>query len=78
MKLPILFATLSLVLAGAASAQSVPHQGACRADAQKLCGTEVKTRDKAKVQACLAANASKVTPDCRANLMAAKDAKAAQ
>ena len=78
MKLPMMFAAVALTLAGAAAAQTAPHPGACKADAKKLCGTEVKSRDKAKIQACLVANAEKVSPDCRENLMAAKAAKAAQ
>lgn len=78
MKLPMMIALVSLGLSGAAVAQSVPHPGACKVDAQKLCGPELKTRDKAKVQACLVANAAKVTAPCRENLMVAKEAKAAK
>jgi hypothetical protein len=78
MKLPLVIALVSLGLAGAGAAQTVPNPGACRTDAQKLCGTEMKTRDKSKVQACLVANAEKVTAPCRENLMVAKDAKAAK
>ena len=39
-------------------------------------GTEAKTRDKAKIQACLVANAEKVSAPCRENLKAAQAAKA--
>lgn len=78
MKLALLIGVVSLGLTGVAAAQSVPHQGACKADAQKLCGTELKSRDRAKVQACLAANAAKVSPNCAENLKAAEAAKAAQ
>jgi hypothetical protein len=77
MKLQMLFAIVSLSLAGTAMAQSVPNPGACKADAQKLCGSEVKSRDKAKVQACLVANSAKVTKPCGENLMAIKAAQTA-
>lgn len=78
MKLPLMFALMSLAAAGAASAANVPNPGACKVDAQKLCGTELKTRDKAKVQACLVANAAQLTPPCRENLQVAKAAQAAK
>lgn len=78
MKLPLLFALVSLGLAGAAAAQSVPNPGACKVDAKKLCGTELKTRDKAKVQACLVANAAQLTAPCRENLTVAKEAQTAK
>ena len=78
MKLVLLTGIISLGLSGVAAAQSVPFQGACRADAQKLCGTELKSRDRAKVQACLAANSAKVSPNCAENLKAAEAAKSAQ
>jgi hypothetical protein len=76
MKLQIVVAVMALGLAGAATAQSVPNPGACQTDARKLCGTEAKTRDKAKIQACLVANAEKVSAPCRDNLKAAQAAKA--
>jgi len=78
MRLHVILTIASLFMAGAATAQTAPYPGACQADAKKLCGTEAKTRDKAKIQACLAANAAKVTPNCQANLKAAQAAKAAQ
>jgi hypothetical protein len=78
MKLQLVLAVMSLTIAGAAAAESVPHPGACKTDASKLCGTEVKTRDKAKIQACLVANAEKVSAPCRENLKAAQAAKAAK
>ena len=78
MKLPLMFALASLFLASAAMAQTEPHPGACKADAQKLCSAEVRSRDKAKIQACLVANAEKVSANCRENLKAAKDAKDAK
>lgn len=78
MKLQMLFVVASLSLAGAATAQTAPNPGACKADAQKLCGTEVRSRDKAKIQACLVANSAKVSTPCRENLMAAKAAQAAK
>jgi hypothetical protein len=78
MKLQMLFAVVSLNLAGAATAQTAPNPGACKADAQKLCGSEVRTRDKAKIQACLVANAAKVSVPCQENLKAAKAAQAAK
>lgn len=78
MKLQMLFAIVSFSLAGAATAQTVPNSGACRTDAQKLCGSEVRTRDKAKIQACLVANAAKVSAPCQENLKAAKAAQAAK
>lgn len=78
MKLQMLFAVVSFSLAGAAAAQTAPNPGACKADAQKLCGSEVRSRDKAKIQACLAANAAKVSVPCQDNLKAAKAAQAAK
>ena len=78
MKLPLVIALVSLGLAGAAAAQTVPNPGACRTDAQKLCGTEMKTRDKSKVQACLVANAAQLTAPCRENLTVAKEAQTAK
>ncbi len=78
MKLQMLFAVVSLGLASAATAQTAPNPGACKADAQKLCGSEVRTRDKAKIQACLIANAAKASAPCQANLAAAKAAQAAK
>lgn len=76
MKLQMLVAVVSLGIAGAAVAQTVPNSGACKTDARKLCGTEAKTRDKAKIQACLVANVEKVSAPCRENLKAAQAAKA--
>lgn len=78
MKLQMLFAVVSLSLAGAATAQTAPNPGACKADAKKLCGSEVRTRDKAKIQACLVANAAKASAPCQENLMAAKAAQSAK
>jgi hypothetical protein len=78
MKLQMLFAVVSLSLAGHATAQTAPNPGACKADAQKLCGSEVRTRDKAKIQACLVGNVAKVSAPCHDNLMAAKTAQAAK
>jgi hypothetical protein len=78
MKLQIAFAVMVLGLAGAAVAQTAPNPGACKTDAKKLCGTEAKTRDKAKIQACLVANVDKVSAPCRDNLKAAQAAKAAK
>jgi hypothetical protein len=78
MKTRLILAAALLSLTAAASAQTVTHPGACKADAMKLCGTEAKTRDKAKIQACLVANIEKVSPDCRENLKAAQAAKAAK
>lgn len=73
MKLPII---LSLALAAtAASAQQVPHPGACRADAQKLCPDAVASMNRDAVQACLVQKASQVSADCKANLVAMKAAK---
>lgn len=78
MKLKMLFAVVSLSLTGAATAQTAPNPGACKADAQKLCGSEVRTRDKTRIQACLVANAAKASAPCQANLMAAKASQAAK
>lgn len=78
MKLQLLAAVIALGLSGAAEAQTAPNPGACKADAKKLCGSEAKSRDKAKIQACLVANAEKVSTPCRENLKAAQAAKAAQ
>jgi hypothetical protein len=79
MKLPMLYALLSLCLVGAtAVAQTEPYPGACKADARKLCSAEVSSRDKDKIQACLVANAEKVSANCRENLKAAKAAKDAK
>jgi hypothetical protein len=78
MKLPMMFALVSLGLAGAGAAETVPHPGACKADAKKLCGTEVKSRDKTKIQACLVSHAAEVSAPCQENLKAAKAAQAAK
>jgi hypothetical protein len=78
MKLHLIVAAVSLTIAGAAAAQTVPNPGACKTDAKKLCGTEAKSRDKAKIQACLVANAEKVSAPCRENLKAAQAANAAK
>lgn len=76
MNLQMLFAVVSLSLASAATAQTAPNPGACKTDAKKLCGSEVRSRDKAKIQACLVANAAKVSVPCQDNLKAAKAAQA--
>jgi hypothetical protein len=76
MKLPMMYALVSLCLVGAAAvAQTEPHPGACKTDARKLCSAEVSSRDQAKIQACLVANAEKASANCRENLKAAKAAK---
>lgn len=75
MKFQLMFVVVSLGLAGAAAAQTAPHPGACKVDAKKLCGSEAKSRDKAKIQACLVAHSAEVSSDCRENLKAAQAAK---
>lgn len=78
MKLPMMFALVSLGLASAAAAQTVPNPGACKADAKKLCETEARSRDKVKIQACLVSHAAEVSAPCQENLKAAKAAQAAK
>lgn len=78
MKLQLLVAVVALGLGAPGLAETAPHPGACKVDAKKLCGTEAKSRDKAKIQACLVAHASEVSADCQENLKAAQAAHAAK
>jgi hypothetical protein len=75
MKLHLIVSLALLATAGAASAQAVPHPGACKADAAKLCPEAVAAMDRSAVQACLAQKVSQVSPDCKANLVAMKAQK---
>lgn len=72
MKMHFVLAAAMLVGATAAAAQSVPHPGACRADAAKLCPDAVKAMDRTAVQACLTQKAAQLSPDCKANMVAMK------
>ena len=53
MKLQLILSVALLATACAASAQTVPHPGACKADASKLCPDAVAAMDRTAVQACL-------------------------
>jgi hypothetical protein len=76
MKLPVILA-LALAATTANAQPAVPHPGACRADAQKLCPDAVASMDRSKVQACLAGKLTEVSSDCKDNLVAMKKAEAA-
>jgi hypothetical protein len=77
MKLHLILSVALLASAGAASAQTVPHPGACKADASKLCPDAVAAMDRTAVQACLTQKIAQVSPDCKANMVAMKQANAA-
>ncbi|TFU06393.1 hypothetical protein EUV02_05230 [Polymorphobacter arshaanensis] len=77
MKLHLILSVALLATAGAASAQTVPHPGACKADASKLCPDAVAAMDRTAVQACLTQKIAQVSPDCKANMAAMKQANAA-
>lgn len=77
MKLHIIVSLALLATAGGASAQTVPHRGACKADAAKLCPEAVAAMDRSAVQGCLMQKMSQVSADCKANMMAMKSEKAA-
>ena len=77
MKLHLILSVALIATAGAASAQTVPHPGACKADASKLCPDAVAAMDRSAVQACLTQKIAQVSPDCKANMAAMKQANAA-
>jgi len=78
MKLPVTIVIALLAGAANAAMPTMPHSGACATDAAKLCPTEVASKDKTAVAACLKTNIAKVSPDCRENLIAVAKAKAAE
>jgi hypothetical protein len=75
MKMHMIVSLALLTTAGAASAQTVPHPGACKTDAAKLCPEAVAAMDRAAVQGCLTQKISQVSADCKANMMAMKAQK---
>jgi len=58
------------VLSAPALAHAEPSKAACIADAKVVCKSEMATFNKTAVQACLAKNVDKVSPDCRAFMKA--------
>lgn len=67
-------AVMAAALAATAPAQAAPDAGkkACLQDAKKLCPAEMKTLSRKRVQACLIAKMSQVSPVCHATMMTLK------